>query len=128
MKNKCRQIKNNLLSDDKLIFYIVSTIYAIILLFITPHFDDLGATTVSENTLYGYYQAVAMRYQNWMSRIFVLPVVIFCRNNHLAFWATFMGISLYVLMKAISLLCVTQNAKENNRIMYMCNCCYFNYA
>lgn len=117
MKNKIFFFKQKLCNDEKVIFYIISLIFFLIFTFAHMGVDDVSGTPLFEKSLWGYYETLRYRYENWMSRVLVLGVVIFFRNNNKIFWAIYMAISIYIMMVAISLLFVRKNQRECNNFI-----------
>lgn len=100
---------------DDMAFFVASTLFAIIISFIRFGGDDLNnIRAVSGRTVMEIWQLSVRAYQTWSSRTIVnfIPSIFF--NMPMVFFAAFMGISMFVLLKALALLFVKKGHGECN--------------
>ena len=95
-------IKEKYNSDG--IFYLVSVLFAFVFCFAVRARDDIGTNLLENGTLCGYWQKSAGLYQTWSSRVLINFLIFIFTDHVLAVWAFFMGVSMFVLLKAFSIL------------------------
>ena len=82
--------------------------------------DDVDLMRVEGGTIAGYWQKAVDMYETWASRVLVNFVVfIFTGSKYLFLWGIFMGLSLYVLMYALSEL-FTSGKNEKCNMLIAC--------
>lgn len=121
MKNKIILFKQKVIENDKIIFYVISLIFFLIFSFAYISDDDISGMPLVEKSFLGYYETLKYLYEQWMSRVLVIGVVLFFRNNCKIFWAIYMAVCAYVMMVSISLLFVRKNKRECNNFI----ACFF---
>lgn len=114
MCSKIAEIKRKLNSNEKLIFYIISILFTFTFIFINLAVDDVGPMRVEGGTLAAYWQKSLGFYYTWSSRVLVNLVLFIFTDNSLVLWAIYMGISLFVLLNALSMLSSSNSNKELN--------------
>lgn len=88
------------------IFAITSIIVFIICIFAQMGGDDVTSMRVEEGTIAACWDKALYFYEVWSSRVLVNFVIFIFTSRNSIVWALYMGVSMYILQKAFSLLFV----------------------
>lgn len=114
MINIITKFRKKFKNDDKSIFFHVSIFFTIILSFAKMAIDDIDGMHLEGGTIVEYWQKATDMYSTWSSRVIINFFVFMFADGNTIWWAISMGISIYVLMYAISTLFVNKNKKACN--------------
>ena len=91
------------LGDDRLIFIVVSLVFAVILYFARLGGDDLVNIRLTRGVPAAeIWNRAWEMYFTWASRVLVNFVMYYLTGRNQVFFALFMGLSMYVLLSALS--------------------------
>lgn len=113
------EIKRKILNNEQLVFYIVSFLFGCLFSFAIPAGDDVTTMRVEGGNLASYWGRSVELYRVWSSRILVNFVLCLFTDRSPVWWGIFMGFSMFVMLKAISLLVGDKIPKECN-LMIAC--------
>lgn len=105
-----------MIENEKIIFYAVSILFAVILAFANKGNDDIAGMHIDGDISSYWKQAVEM-YSTWSSRTIINFVVFIFTGSPPILWAVYMGVSMFILLNAISMLFVDKNKKECNNFI-----------
>lgn len=105
------------LRNDDLIFYIVSLLFSLILCFANMFGDDITGMRPAGSSISAYWKTATNLYGTWSSRVLVNFIIFIFTDNAKIWWAAYMGVSLFILMKAFSLLFADENKKTCNNFI-----------
>lgn len=92
------------LSDEDIVFIIVSIVFALILTQISYISDDALSVHHINGTIVDYFETQVEAYYGWSSRFLVNFINFIFVDGRTTAWAIYMGISLFVMLKAMFLL------------------------
>ena len=81
MNNSLSRIKDWYIKDDKKIFYLICTLFAIIISFVRKYNDDVATMRVECGTIADYWQKAVDLYSTWTHRVLVNFVVFLFTDN-----------------------------------------------
>ncbi len=106
------------LGDDRLIFIVVSLVFAVILYFARLGGDDLVNIRLTRDVPAAEIWSRAWEmYFTWASRVLINFVMYYLTGRNQVFFALFMGLSMYVLLSALSRLFVEGDRRSGNLIV-----------
>ncbi len=114
MFNKIIEFENKFKDNDKSIFFLVSIFITIILSFSKMANDDIAGMHLEGGTITDYWQRAVDMYSTWASRVLINFFVFLFADDNTIWWAISIGISMFMLMYAISTLFVNKNTKACN--------------
>lgn len=112
MLRRLEKVKQKILNESA--FYLAGVLFACIMLFIHVGRDDIGSMHLDGGTLSMYWGKAVEMYWTWSSRVLVNFTVFVFTDQPVIVWAVFMGVSMFVLGKALSILFVRHNTMELN--------------
>ena len=124
MRNK-ENIKKVFSENREAIF--VSVIFALIFSFANIAGDDIGKMHVEQGNFLSYWKQSIDMYYTWASRVLVNFVVFIFTDNNPVYWATFNGISMFVLIKALKILFTDNESNHTSNIFIACIVMLFPY-
>lgn len=105
---------------EDLLFYIISILFAVIFCFMRFGGDDpVAYNTYKDKTVLELWNLSVDGYQTWTSRTVVNFIITAFLNIPVGAFAVFLGISMFVLLKAFMLLFVGQK-QEESRFFIVC--------
>lgn len=114
MSNIVTVLRKKIKNDDRSIFFLVSIFITVILSFAKMANDDIAGMHLDSGTITDYWQKAIDMYSTWASRVLINFFVFMFADDNTIWWAISIGISIYMLMYAISTLFVNKNAKTCN--------------
>lgn len=114
MKSRIIKIKDAIVRSDESIFYFISILFAVMFCFIAIGGDDPG-NGAQKRTIIENLRSSLDSYQTWSSRLFIGFVAGLLFDHLSVLLPIYVGVSMFVLLKALSLLFVDHHFKE-------CNC------
>ena len=107
-----------LVYHEKFVFVVLSVIFASLALIMPIRGDDIvNLAWAEKETASGIWQRTQDLYLTWSSRQLINFVLYFLTGRNQILFALFMGISLFVLLTAISELFVTDDKRQSNTIV-----------
>lgn len=97
-------IKKAVRKNVDFIFIVTSILMFIICKFAQMGGDDIYSMRVQEGTIAACWEKAIYFYEVWSSRVLVNFVVFIFTSRNTIVWALYMGVSMYILQKAFSLL------------------------
>ena len=106
------------LGNDQLIFIVVSLVFAVILYFARLGGDDLVNIRLTRGVPAAEIWSRAWEmYFTWASRVLINFVMYYLTGRNQVFFVLFMGLSMYVLLSALSRLFVEGDRRSGNLIV-----------
>lgn len=106
------------------IFIVVSVIFAVILSDIKKGQDDVTLSSMIGDTPQMWFDWVYTSYFSWSSRVIVNYIFAVLLNVGKIVWMAYMGISMFVMLKAFEMLFFTDD-NELNSLFAVCIMCLF---
>ncbi len=109
---------NKIIEDDRLIFILLSIAFGY-LMWITPTLgDDIVHTGwLTPKSFVEIWEISCSKFFTWSSRVFVNFVLYYLSGRHKILFTLFMGLSMYILLSAMSALFVRGNRRRGNLII-----------
>lgn len=114
MKDITSDIKNK---KTRNLFCFVSCCFVVIFCFATMFGDDISSMRVEGGSLLAYWNKALELYTTWSSRVLVNFVLYFFTDHNPMLWALYMGICVFVLMYAFSVLFTNKNNKMASAVI-----------
>ena len=116
MKKGLAAVKSFFMRDERAFMALMSLAFFLLLCFVHIGGDDAGSMRYEGGTFYNYLQLTKAYFFSWSSRIFVNTVMFVFTDGRQLLWAVCMGISMYMLLRALYVLSDAGKGLHSSRI------------